>query len=60
MQTIQIKLASAAGGVDNGVMDDCRDDVFALIGQAETESDASDVRAGVVAAAAAAFSLGDG
>jgi hypothetical protein len=41
-------------------MDDCRDDVFALIGQAETESDASDVRAGVVAAAAAAFSLGDG
>jgi len=53
-------LASPAGGGDNGVMDDCRDDVFALIGQAETESDASDVRAGVVAAAAAAFSLGDG
>jgi len=36
----------APAGGDNGVMD-----VFALIGQAETESDSSDVRAGVVVAA---------
>lgn len=35
-------------------MHDC---VFALIGQAETESDSSDVRAGVVAAGTA---FGDG